>query len=58
MTVTCDLFYRDREVSLQQRLKGLHVSRSLEEGLKTMREGVSRETPQMAKQKILMNYDW
>ena len=51
-------FYRDRQPAMEQRFASLKVTGSIWNDLAHMRSGVAMETTAMARNKLLMNYNW
>ena len=51
-------FNSDRQPAMEQRFASLKVTGSIWNDLAHMRSGVAMETTTMARNKILMNYNW
>lgn len=49
---------RDQEKAIQQRFSALKISGNLWSDVVQMRKGVHIETTEMARRRLLMNYDW
>ena len=49
---------RDRREALEQRFAALQISGNMWQDLAHMRKGVQMESTAMAKNKLMMNYNW
>lgn len=52
------LLPRERQEAIEQRFSSLRVSGNMWADLKHMRQGVEIETTVMARNKLMMNYNW